>query len=245
MKIFDISTEINEQMPVYKNKKEKRPKIHITRKLKDGANESKIEIDSHTGTHADSYFHILARGKTIEKINPEKFIGSCIVLDFTSIEDKITDRDFSNMSYPDKKFKIQNPTNSVNYINELLIRKDDIVLLKTRTKPLKNFDYNFKYLAKSGAEFLAEKEVKCIGIDNLGIERNQPEHDTHKILFKKGVTIIEGLELSNISPGRYFFIGLPLKIKNGDASPIRAVLIDQLPTNNDGGFQANNSSKPV
>jgi arylformamidase len=232
MKIYDISTVISENMPVYKDKVEKRPKILITRKLKDGANESKIEIDSHTGTHADSYFHILAGGKTIENIEPSKFIGTCIVVDFTSIVEKITNRDFNNISYSDKKFKKQNAISSVNYINELHIQNDDIVLLKTRTKPLKKFDQNFKYLDKSGAKFLAEKGVKCVGIDSLGVERNQPNHETHKILFKKGIPIVEGLELSAISPGRYFFIGLPLKIKNGDASPIRAVLVDQINADN-------------
>ena len=44
----------------------------------------------------------------------------------------------------------------------------------------------------------------------------------------KDIPVVEGLELSMISSGRYCFIGLPLKIKNGDASPIRAVLVDKI-----------------
>ena len=188
MKLYDISMEIKEDMVVYKNKKEKKPKIKITRTLKQGSNESKLEIESHTGTHADAYFHMLAKGKKINKINLDKFIGNCIVIDFTKIKNnKITEKNFKK----NKK-----------------IKKNDIVLLKTRNKPLKKFNKNFIYLEKTGAKYLSNKKIKCVGIDNLGVERAQPKHDTHKILFKKNIPIVEGLELSKIKPGRCFFIGL-------------------------------------
>jgi len=209
MKIYDISMEIREDMVVYKNKRETMPKTKITRTLKQGANESRLEFSIHTGTHADSYSHMLAKGKTIEKIGINKFIGNCVVLDFSSIKEKITINDFSN-----KKSDYKNK-----------IKKNDIVLLKTRNKPLKKFNYNFIYLDKTGAKYLADRKIKCVGTDNLGIERNQPKHDTHKILFKKNIPVIEGLELSRIRQGRYFFIGLPLKIKKGDGAPLRAVLV--------------------
>lgn len=211
MKIYDISMEINESMAVYKGREEKRPRITVTRELNQGANESKLEIESHTGTHADAYFHMLAGGKTIEKIPLNKFMGNCVVLDFSSMKNKITIKDFNKIiSNKNKK---------------IIIKKDDIVLLKTRRKPLKKFDFNFTYLDKTGARFLAGKKIKLIGIDNLGIERNQSGHETHKILFKKNIAVVEGLELSKINAGRYFFIGLPLKVKGGDAGLVRAVLV--------------------
>ena len=208
--------EIREDMSIYKNKEEKKPKITLTRTLEQGANESRLEIESHTGTHADAFFHMLAKGETIDKINLGRFIGECVVLDFSSIQERITMEDLRNKEETNKKNKNKNTP---------IIQKNDIVLLKTRNKPMEKFDFNFTYLEKSGAEFLANKKVKCIGIDNLGIERNQPNHDTHKILFKKSIPIIEGLELSKIKQGRYFFIGLPLKIRSGDGSPIRAALV--------------------
>ena len=208
MKIYDISMEINESMVVYKNKPEKKPKIKRTRNLKQGANESKLELESHTGTHADAYYHMLAKGKKIDKLALDKFMGKCIVLDF--IKTKKNQITLNNIKKNNNSKKI---------------KKNDIVLLKTRSKPLKKFNKNFTYLEKSGAKYLATRKIKCLGIDALGVERSQPKHETHKILFKKNIPIIEGLELSKIKPGRYFFIGLPLKIKDGDASPIRAVLI--------------------
>ena len=209
MKIHDISLEISEDMAVYKDNPNKKPVITITRTIKDGSNESKISLESHTGTHADAPYHMIQSGKRIDELALNSFIGKCIVLDFTKIkktEDSIKESDLKN-----KK-----------------IKKNDIVLLKTKTKIENKFDYNYVYLGKSGASYLASKKIKAVGIDSLGIERSQTEHDTHKILFESNISIVEGLNLTKIKQGRYFFIGLPLKIKNGDASPIRAVLLDNI-----------------
>tara|TARA_Y100000310_G_scaffold304369_1_gene343462 strand:+ start:10253 stop:10882 length:630 start_codon:yes stop_codon:yes gene_type:complete len=206
MKIHDISLTISEDMAVYKDKQEKKPKIDITRTMDEGSNESKFHMESHTGTHADAPYHMLDSGKKLDKLELEPFIGNCIVLDLTNSKDSIKKEDLE-----DKK---------------TLIEKGDIVLLKTKNKSENKFDFNFTYLDKSSAEYISKLEIKSVGIDNLGIERAQPEHETHIILFKKGIQIIEGLDLSKIKQGRYFFIGLPLKIKDGDGSPIRAVLIE-------------------
>ncbi len=205
MKIHDISMEISEEMPVYKNRLEKRPKISVARTLKEGANESKLDIFVHTGSHVDAPYHVLENGKTIEKISLDRFMGKAVVLDFTKTDDSITKDSL-------RKIKIK-------------IQKNDIVLLKTKNKIRKDFDFNFTYLEKSGAEYLVLKKIKAVGIDSLGIERSQPNHETHKILLKKNIVIFEGLDLSKVNQGRYFFHGLPLKIRKGDASPVRAMLV--------------------
>lgn len=204
MKIYDLSPEISEHMAVYKNRPEKRPKITATRTLKDGANESKLDIHVHTGSHVDAPRHILQNGKTIEKISLGRFIGKCVVLDLTKIKGAII------------KFNLKN--------TKIRIKKNDIVLLKTKNKP-EEFNPDFTYLEKSGAEWLASKKVKAVGIDSLGIERNQPNHETHRTLLSKNILIFEGLDLSRLKPGRYLFYGAPLKIRNGDASPVRAFAV--------------------
>mgnify|MGYP001574938453 CR=1 FL=1 len=200
--------QISEDMPVYKNRLEKRPKISVTRTLKEGANESKLAIFVHTGSHVDAPYHVLEKGKTIDKVNLERFMGKCVVLDFTKTNDSITKNSLRK--------------------NKIKINKNDIVLLKTKNKLRKDFDFNFTYLEKSGAEYLVSKRIKAVGIDSLGIERNQPNHLTHKLLAKRNIPIFEGLDLSKVKQGRYFFHGLPLKIRKGDASPVRAVLVNEL-----------------
>jgi len=205
MKIYDISMEIREGMVVWKNKDSKKPKIEITSTTRTGnANESRFHLDTHTGTHVDAPFHFLQNGEKIDAISVDKFLGECIVIDLSNIKNRgIEKRD----------------------IIKAKIRKDDIVVLKTSNKYKKGFDFNFVYLAESGAKFLASKNIKGVGINALGIERNQLSYNTHKSLLSKGIIIFEGLELSKIKPGRYFFIGLPLKVKDADGAPMRAVLV--------------------
>ena len=205
MKIYDISLEISENMGVWKDKDNKRPKIEVTSTTRTGnANESRLHLDAHTGTHVDAPFHFLQNGKKIDKIPAEKFLGECIVIDLTYIKNRGIEK--------------------IDLI-KARIKKDDIVILKTSNKYNKKFDFNFVYLAESGAKYLASKNIGGVGINALGIERSQPSYNTHKSLLGKDIIIFEGLELSKINHGRYFFIGLPLKIKDGDASPMRAVLV--------------------
>lgn len=206
MKLYDLSPEIYEGMAVYKGKPEKKPRIKAIRTLKEGANESRLEMESHTGSHVDAPFHFFADGTTIDRIGLDRFMGKAVVLDLAEIKNSITGNHLKNI--------------------RLKIRKEDIVLLKTKNKPDKKFNFNFTYLEKSGAEYLASKKVKAVGIDNLGVERNQPNHETHKILLKSGILIFEGLDLSKVKEGKYYFHGYPLKIKKGDASPVRAVLVE-------------------
>ena len=134
-------------------------------------------------------------------------MGKAIVIDFTKVKDCITRKDLVNSG--------------------IKIQKYDIILLKTKNLPEKDFNFNFIYLEKTGAEYLVSKKIKAAGIDSLGIERDQPNHETHKILSNNSIPIFEGLDLSKVKQGKYFFHGLPLKIKNGDASPVRAVLVKE------------------
>ena len=206
MKIHDISLTIHNGMAVYKDKIEKKPHIRRMRTLEEGSNESSILLESHTGTHMDAPYHMLQNGRKIHEIPLDKCAGDAVVLDFTKIKGGITEKDLAAHSGK--------------------IAKNSVVLLKTRTKPMRTFDFHFTYLEKSGASYLAKKGIRLLGIDQLGVERNQPNHETHGILLKKGITIFEGLELGAIKPGKYFFMGFPLKIKDGDGAPARCVLIE-------------------
>ncbi|SDG22926.1 Kynurenine formamidase [Thermoanaerobacter thermohydrosulfuricus] len=204
MKIYDISMEIHENMTVYKNKKEKRPKHTITVDSGD-VRESRISMDMHTGAHIDAPLHMIRGVDTVENIDLNKVITKCKVFDFTNISDKITSEDLASKD----------------------IQKGDFIIFKTRNSFREDFDFEFVYLDKSGAQFLKEKGVIGVGIDALGIERNQPEHETHKILLGAGIVILEGLRLKDVEEGEYFLYAAPLKIRGAEASPTRAVLIKE------------------
>ena len=64
-----------------------------------------------------------------------------------------------------------------------------------------------------------------MGVDYMSIA---PYSDTivpHEILLGAGVIAVENLNLSGIAAGNYQLICLPLKLKDGDGAPVRAILM--------------------
>lgn len=202
MKIHDISSPIYEGMPVYKNKAEKQPKFHT--QTNGHVTESRIEIDAHTGTHIDAPLHMLNDGDTFESISLEKLIGQAKVLDLTKVKDGIAKADLEPFS----------------------IEKDDFLLFKTTNSFDEEFNPEFIFLKEDGANYLAELGIRGVGIDALGVERSQPNHPTHKALFKADIIVIEGLQLKDVEPKNYLMVAAPLKLIGIDASPARVVLIE-------------------
>ena len=104
------------------------------------------------------------------------------------------------------------------------------ILFKTRNSELlKSEEFSREYVALdySAAELLVKNGVRVVGIDYLSIEELDTEtHSVHKILTENGVIIIETLDLSNVEPGAYFMVALPLKLKNSDGAPARVVLVE-------------------
>lgn len=205
MKIYDVSMLIEENMMVYKNREDKKPSLKFDKSFEtDGFNESVITMNLHTGTHIDAPFHMQRDGNTIETIDLNKLITPCQVIDLTGVEAGISKADLMSSN----------------------IKAGSFILLKTKNSFSDVFLMDFIYLAKTGAEYLAELNVSGVGIDALGIERAQPDHATHNILFDQGIIIIEGLRLKDIPAGEYLMVALPLKIKGADGAPARVVLIE-------------------
>lgn len=205
MKLIDISMAISEDMMVYKNREEKRPKFQPM-KTYDSSDfyESRMDIDLHTGTHVDAPLHMISGGKTMEKLPLDLWHGQAKVLELTHVADGIHESDLTPFD----------------------IQAGEIVLFKTRNSFETEFNADFVYLAADGAAYLAEIGIKGVGIDALGIERSQAAHETHKILFERDIFILEGLSLSQVSAGSYYLMALPLKVVGVEASPVRAVLMD-------------------
>ncbi len=206
MKLYDVSMIIHEEMMVYKNDEKKKPQLECVKKIpRDRTNESSITMNLHTGTHIDAPYHMNEQGDTIDHMELSRLLVPCFVWDLTTVHSGITKEDLCVHK----------------------IEKGDFLLLKTANSFATEFSHEFIYLEKSGARFLAEMEISGVGIDALGIERNQPEHETHKVLMERGIIIIEGLQLKDVPEGNYFMCALPLKIKGADGAPARVVLIEK------------------
>lgn len=204
-KLYDISMPITENVPVYKGKPEKRPQIFVDADFTQNTiYESSIKMNMHTGTHLDRTLHMLPEGNRIDSVKLEELITDCVVIDLTEVSEKITAEDLKRKE----------------------IHSGDFILLKTKNSLEPILEKNFIFLEESGARYLAELPIKGIGIDALGVERDQPGHGTHMALMSQGIHILEGLSLTDINEGRYLLLALPISIPEAEAAPVRAVLIE-------------------
>ena len=168
-------------------------------------NLSELKIGSHCGTHIDAPSHFLENGRTIDQLALENLIGETTVFEFKNKE---------NIDVCDIK----------------QLRFDNVkrVLFKTVNSSywkLSAFKKDFVYLTKDAAQYLVDKGIRLVGVDYLSVEKFESQlAETHNILLRNDVIILEGLDLSTVEPGRYELIALPLKIKDGDGSPARVIL---------------------
>lgn len=82
------------------------------------------------------------------------------------------------------------------------------------------------YLSASAAFALTDAGITLVGTDALSIETGDETCPAHKQLLGREVPILEGLDLSRAQPGNYDLIALPLFLGGAEASPVRAVLIE-------------------
>jgi kynurenine formamidase len=81
------------------------------------------------------------------------------------------------------------------------------------------------------AQWLVSQRVALIGVEPpsvADVNNMQELTEVHQTLFRGNVLIVEGLaNLDRISSTTVEFIALPLKIRNGDGCPVRAIAIEE------------------
>ncbi|MFC2067379.1 cyclase family protein, partial [Chloroflexota bacterium] len=87
------------------------------------------------------------------------------------------------------------------------------------------FVEDFVYISDEAARFIVDRGVRLVGIDYLSVGSFRYGGDNvHRILLSGGVWIIEGLDLSGVTSGKYDLICLPLRLAQRDGAPARAIL---------------------
>jgi arylformamidase len=208
MKTYDISMPITVDMPVWPGD----PAVAMQQVSKieagDNANVTHVSLSAHSGTHVDAPYHFLPEGDTLEHVPLNLMIGRAYVLYLAEVN-LITREVLEDADIPPRTRRILFKTRN----SELLARSE------------KAFHTNFVALSADGAEYLVARGVKLVGIDYLSIAPYQKSRPTHEILLKAGVLILEGINLSEVSQGRYTLYCLPLNLQGVDGAPARAILV--------------------
>ena len=172
-------------------------------------NLTQMSLSAHTGTHMDAPRHFVRKGKTMEALPLSAVMGPCRVIEI----------------------KHQSLITAAELAPHKLIRGER-VLFKTRNSirswrlaKKSVFDENFVYIPADTARFLVEKGVQTVGVDYLSVGGYQKDGvECHQLILGAEIWIIEGLDLSKVTPGEYELVCLPLKIVGADGAPARAVL---------------------
>ena len=116
------------------------------------------------------------------------------------------------------------------------------LLLKTRNSGqgltrCGEFEEGYAAVWPEAAEYLIGAGVEeTLGVDYLSVEPfedaefRERRFRTHHALLGAGVTLLEGLVLTDVEPGDFFLACLPLKPAGSDGSSARAVLIRNFET---------------
>jgi kynurenine formamidase len=227
LEIIDLSQEIFSGMPVFPGLPEVEISMHVSHEQWDGITDSdvvspavnRLALGEHTGTHVDAINHMARefRGQSIDRMPLTMFYTEGICLDLSDkgqgelIERADLERALSKAG--------------------LDIRQGDTVLLYTdhyrRAFGTEAWDHG-PGISVEAARWLGQQKIAAFGVETMapGV-RHVSNKEVHHICGEMGFTHYENMVnlYQLIGRGRFRFIGLPLKIRGGTGSPVRAVAV--------------------
>ncbi len=166
--------------------------------------ETTLSFSVHTGTHIDAPAHFIADGDTVERLDLQVLMGPCWVADLRRVM-TISAHSLESAEIPEG-------------IERLLLKTDN------DKRKASTFDPSFIGLDKEAAAWAVEHHVRLLGIDYLSVQSYNESDSVHVTLLQAGIVILEGLDLSNIEPGMYTLICLPIRLEGTEGAPARALL---------------------
>lgn len=205
MKIYDISRSLSADLAAWPG--DTPFHFELKWKIAGGAsvNVGAISSSVHNGTHADAFYHFDERGAVIDRMPLDAYIGPAVVIDVaTPIELRI---DAFQSAAAD-------------------IEATRRVLLKTNAwGDSSRFPDSIPTLGAEAIAWLAARGVRLLGVDVPSVDAiDSKDLPNHHALASAHIAIIESLDLSQVTGGVYFLAAAPVKIRDGDAAPVRAVL---------------------
>ncbi len=206
MSFYDISLKLSGETVRWVNS----PPFELTERRRMSSGDpnpsSAVNMSVHSGTHIDAPFHFVEEGPTIDQLPLERFIGPALVC---AVE---TER------YITKE-----------HVAGIRLEGATRVLFKTRNSGLlhqREYDPDFAAFSVEAAQALVEQGVELVGLDYLSVAHADQQVPVHRAFLDHGVVLLEGIDLSEVTPGRYELMCLPIPLRDSDGAPCRAVLRD-------------------
>ena len=166
-------------------------------------NISAITMSPHIGAHADAPLHYGVDAPSIGQVDLAPYLGPCRVIHAIGCGPLIR------------------PEHLMHAVAALPPR----VLVRTCSQAPTQWSPEFSAFAPETVTWLASLGVRLVGIDSQSVDPAASKTlDSHQVLLKLDLRVLENLVLDGIAAGDYELIALPLKLMHADASPVRAVL---------------------
>ncbi len=203
MKFHDITRPLYTGVPVWPGDTPAVFEFALTKAGGYSTNVGRWRLSAHTSTHADAPYHYNDAGAKLDELPPDLFIGPALVVDVRG-HDLLTPAVLAAHDFTGAPR----------------------VLFHTDTwTDMAAFPQKWPVFSPDTPAWLAARGVKLVGMDVPSVDTiDSKELPIHHALDDAGIIILENLDLAAIAPGRYELIALPLKIRGGDGSPLRAVL---------------------
>lgn len=219
-KVVDLSHTFEDGMP--------RPQVpygHIPWKSYEKGDEFNtfmFLVFEHAGTHVDAPIHLGGvKGQSIDEVPLEKWMGPCNVLDMSHKEERDEVLAEDVLEWENQYGEIEE--------GSIVLFHFDWEKNWTTTYGVENQPYlrNNPGLSEDAAKLLVQRGVKLVGGDTPTIDSDgNPTEPAHRVLLPEHILVLENAKnLSKLPPKGAFFIGLPLKIKDGTGCPVRAIAI--------------------
>jgi kynurenine formamidase len=239
LEIIDLSQEIFTGMPVFPGLPEVAITMHASHEQWDGITDSdvispgvnRLDLGEHTGTHVDAISHMAReyREQSIDTMPLTMFYteGICLDLSHKGLQELIEIADLENAV----------AAASVEIKPQFAIKPGDTVLLYTDhyRRAYGTADWHKgPGLSIAAARWLGEQKIAafgvepaCPGVIDVSNNIDVSNREVHRICGELGFTHYENMINLHqlIGRGRFRFIGLPLKIRGGTGSPVRAIAV--------------------
>jgi arylformamidase len=205
MSIIDISRTLSSSIAVWPGDTAFSLQTNLARAEGASVNLTTLKLSTHTGSHADAPYHFRDDGLTMEAVDLSPYWGAALVVAVDKKEGPLSIADLSG--------------HDLDGARRLLVRS-----AASEDDP-RTFPKQFVYPSPDLADYLGDFGVVLYGSDAPSMDAvDSKSLPGHNALWRNGIAIIEGLDLSAVPPGRYEFVALPLPIAGGDGSPVRAAL---------------------
>lgn len=227
MQLIDLSREIHHRTPAHPSHPpvvatvwNDHEEIKTAGDTKFSSKALYLSMSDHAGTHVDAPVHFNSNpgAASIDQVPLENFYTEAICLDLSHVPLK------HEITVSEMEAALE--------VSGQEIKPRDTVLIhmgvNERLFGTPGYLHDFPGLHVDAVHWLADRQIVAFGVEAISpAPEGEPNFKAHLACAERGITHMECLwNLDKlIGIGRFRFIGFPLKIRGGTASPIRAVAV--------------------